>query len=158
MLRSVRLLSESERSAPRRERVRSSCALERPKGQPQCSVGLFPLGLILWFTNVGLTALLHLEQCSKLSLNHLGHSEKCAISVRGLGQRVFLRQRLSQPFGHVFATGVRKSLASLRGLADTVAIRNLCHRFYFRRIQLVETFDVIKNRIQVAQHAGALFS
>ncbi len=55
---------------------------------------------------------------------------------------------------HVISAGIGEALTTSLRFIQTVAIRNLCHRWDIFRIKLAERVHVAKNGIQIPHHAA----
>lgn len=93
---------------------------------------------------------------SALAFDHLRNSEELFIRIGRVRKCFVVGQRLPQSFQNIFARGIRKSLAPLLTLIDTISIGDLRHRRHIRRIQFIQTIHIIQNRIQVAKHSAPL--
>lgn len=91
----------------------------------------------------------------RLAFDHFRNSEEVFVRIRGVSHRFIVRQRFAQSFQNIFATRVRKPVAALLALIDSVLTGNLRHRWHLLSVQFIESLNVIKDGVEVPEHSSA---
>src|SRR5438128_952645 len=92
------------------------------------------------------------------SFDHFRNFKKCAVGLGGVFHSDVMRQRLAQSVADVVPYSACEAIASLTRIVNTIPIRDLDHGYDPVGVQFIQPVDVIKNRVQVVEHASALVS
>src|SRR5438132_13512677 len=87
-------------------------------------------------------------------LDNFRHFEEGAIRFWCVRECLFMGQRLAQALADIVAAGVSETRSTLFGFVYTVAIQGLGQGRNVRSVELVQSIDVVENRVQVAHHAS----
>src|SRR5438128_7056951 len=90
-------------------------------------------------------------------LDNFRHFEEGPIRFWCVRECLFMGQRLAQALADIVAAGVSETRSTLFGFVYTVAIQGLGQGRNVRSVELVQSIDVVENRVQVTHHASTLF-